>query len=145
MRTIFHWVIVLVVYFYQKKLFKGNGQILVTLVCLLLPRWRSASIALGLFLVPVVPVLYFFIPESPTWLDSKGRYADRSAANAFISRLSGVAVADDKDANDIVENNSVRKTKIYTIKDLFSSKKLAKLTALLCFLWFASSLASFGT
>ncbi|VDN32910.1 unnamed protein product, partial [Cylicostephanus goldi] len=56
MRGVFNW---------------GIARIVLTLICMLFPNWRSASTVCALLLIPGILLIIFILPESPTWLHSK--------------------------------------------------------------------------
>ncbi len=51
----------------------------VTLICYAIPHWRYASFAVPLATLPILVLLIFVVPESPTWLGSKGRIDEMEA------------------------------------------------------------------
>lgn len=67
---------------------QGFARIIVTLICYLLPHWRWASVGTALAAAPIIPLMFFFVPESPVWLESQQkRKKQRIALNqiAYIS------------------------------------------------------------
>uniref|UniRef100_A0A158P7D4 MFS domain-containing protein n=1 Tax=Angiostrongylus cantonensis TaxID=6313 RepID=A0A158P7D4_ANGCA len=49
----------------------GVVRLILTIVCMLVPEWRSASIVNAMFVLPAIVSIIFIFPESPTWLHSK--------------------------------------------------------------------------
>lgn len=54
-------------------LFKGVARLLMTVLCMIFPEWRAASIACAITALPALIILIFVFPESPTWLHNKVR------------------------------------------------------------------------
>ncbi|CAK5076070.1 unnamed protein product [Meloidogyne enterolobii] len=53
------------------------------------PDWRSSSIACAIFSMPALIIIIFLMPESPTWLHSKGRLEQMRINERKIARLAG--------------------------------------------------------
>ncbi|KHJ81786.1 hypothetical protein OESDEN_18526 [Oesophagostomum dentatum] len=49
----------------------GVARLLLTLLCMVFPGWRQASIACALTALPALLIIIFVFPESPTWLHNK--------------------------------------------------------------------------
>ncbi|CAK5077819.1 unnamed protein product [Meloidogyne enterolobii] len=54
------------------------------------PDWRSSSIACAIFSMPALVIIIFLMPESPTWLHSKGRLEQMRINERKIARLAGL-------------------------------------------------------
>nr|CAD2197253.1 unnamed protein product [Meloidogyne enterolobii] len=54
------------------------------------PDWRSSSIACAIFSMPALIIIIFLMPESPTWLHSKGRLEQMRINERKIARLAGL-------------------------------------------------------
>ena len=96
-------------------------------------------------------LLYFWLPESPRWLLTKGRYdqAEKELANVAKINKRGQLLDISKEFNTLKEQSlmtSERMTaaKKFTILDLFTSWNLARMTVMIYFIWFANSLVYYG-
>ncbi|KAK6021248.1 hypothetical protein OSTOST_13081 [Ostertagia ostertagi] len=61
-----------------------------TLICMAFPEWRVSSIACALTALPALLILIFIFPESPTWLNNKGRLEEMRTAERYIARFARV-------------------------------------------------------
>ncbi|CAI4231689.1 unnamed protein product [Auanema sp. JU1783] len=118
----------------------GYARIVFTFVCWLCGHWRSAAIATALLPLPILPILLLLLPESPKWFYEKKRMEDGKKAENRISVLSGKELSSENMSSCFAPS-----TKVYTIKNLFSTKKLTKTTLVLGALWFSTSLSAFGS
>ncbi|VDM55371.1 unnamed protein product [Angiostrongylus costaricensis] len=67
----------------------GVVRLILTIVCMLVPEWRSASIVTAMFVPPAIVIIMFIFPESPIWLHSKGRIEAMREAEQYIANFSG--------------------------------------------------------
>nr|CAD2182553.1 unnamed protein product [Meloidogyne enterolobii] len=68
----------------------GVARLIFTLICMFFPDWRSSSIACAIFSMPALIIIIFLMPESPTWLHSKGRLEQMRINERKIARLAGL-------------------------------------------------------
>lgn len=109
------------------------------LTVLILPHfdWR------GVYLAEALPALFIIgiiktMPESPLWLEAKGRIAE---ADAICTRFEEEAIAHGK---VLPEPEKIEKIEAKTsFKDLFS-KRYLKVTILCFFIWFISMFSDYG-
>lgn len=116
------------------------GWILAALVAyLLIPQygWRTAFFVGG---VPALfaAVLRFAVPESPRYLEIKGKHSD---ADALVKKMETQAGMESSDIKDTV-NTAISKVKI-TIKDLWT-RKFIKTTIVLWIIWFGINFGYYG-
>ncbi|ULT99201.1 hypothetical protein L3Y34_000499 [Caenorhabditis briggsae] len=130
MRSFFNW---------------GYARLVFTLACFLCENWRATAIVTSLLAVPVLPML-LILPESPKWYATKKRFREMKSAEKRVAWLSGLPYdADLKILEESEKSESLEKdTKIYTIRDLFSSWPIAYSTIVIGSLWFSTSVSSFG-
>ncbi|VDO78131.1 unnamed protein product [Haemonchus placei] len=125
MRSFFNW---------------GYARIVFTLTCMMCDHWRSAAIATAMLASPTLLAIAFYLPETPKWYASKGRMKEAREAEKRIHNLSGKECIR---ATELSQENS--DSKKYTAKHLLQDRHLATRTAILCSLWFATSLSAFGS
>uniref|UniRef100_A0A7I4YGH7 MFS domain-containing protein n=1 Tax=Haemonchus contortus TaxID=6289 RepID=A0A7I4YGH7_HAECO len=125
MRSFFNW---------------GYARIVFTLTCMLCDHWRSAAIATAMLASPTLLAIAFYLPETPKWYASKGRMKEAREAEKRLCYLSGKK---SERAAEVSQETS--DSKKYTAKHLVQDRHLATRTAILCSLWFATSLSAFGS
>ncbi|PIC41610.1 hypothetical protein B9Z55_008967 [Caenorhabditis nigoni] len=130
MRSFFNW---------------GYARLVFTLACFLCGNWRATAIVTSLLAVPVLPML-LILPESPKWYATKKRFREMKQAEKRVAWLAGLPYdADLKILEESEKSENLEKdTKIYTIRDLFSSWQIAYSTIVIGSLWFSTSVSSFG-
>jgi predicted MFS family arabinose efflux permease len=64
----------------------------ITGMCFLLPHWRWASVGTALAAAPIIPLMFFFVPESPVWLESQRRIKKQQIALNQIAFISDVEI-----------------------------------------------------
>ncbi|KAF1762563.1 hypothetical protein GCK72_010825 [Caenorhabditis remanei] len=123
----------------------GYARLVFTLVCFICGYWRSAAIATSLLALPILPVL-LILPESPKWYYTKKRFRDAKAADKRVAWLSGIPYDNDENEKvEISEKLEKKDTRIYTMRDLFTSWPIAYRTIVVGSLWFSTSLSAFGS
>nr|pir protein F23F12.1 [imported] - Caenorhabditis elegans [Caenorhabditis elegans] len=76
------------------------------------------------------------------WYATKNRFQEMKEAEKKISWLSGISYVEREDRR--TEKIEEKDTKVYTIRDLFSSWPIAYSTIVVGSLWFSTSVSSFG-
>lgn len=109
------------------------------LTVLILPHfdWRGVYLAEALpafFVIGIIKIC----PESPLWLEAKGRYEE---ADAICTKFEQEAIARHKELPPV--EVIVRSDAKMSFKDLFKSKYL-KVTVLCFFVWFISMFSDYG-
>ena len=109
------------------------------LTVLILPHfdWRGVYLAEALpafFVIGIIKIC----PESPLWLEAKGRYEE---ADAICAKFEQEAIARHKELPPV--EVVVRSDAKMSFKDLFKSKYL-KVTVLCFFVWFISMFSDYG-
>ena len=109
------------------------------LTVLILPHfdWRGVYLAEALpafFVIGIIKIC----PESPLWLEAKGRYEE---ADAICTKFEQEAIARHKELPpvEVIVRSDVK----MSFKDLFKSKYL-KVTVLCFFVWFISMFSDYG-
>ncbi|PIC41606.1 hypothetical protein B9Z55_008966 [Caenorhabditis nigoni] len=124
----------------------GYARLVFTLACFICGYWRSAAIVTSLLSLPILPVL-LVLPESPKWYATKKRFREMKNAEKRVAWLSGIPYDPDEKILEEESGKSEAKqdTKIYTMRDLFTSWPIAYRTIVVGSLWFSTSLSAFGS
>uniref|UniRef100_A0A914V6F7 Major facilitator superfamily (MFS) profile domain-containing protein n=1 Tax=Plectus sambesii TaxID=2011161 RepID=A0A914V6F7_9BILA len=119
----------------------GYSRVMLTIVCWMIPHWRWASYATVSFVVPLIPIIYFLLPESPTWLMSKERFTEMEQSEQKISKFANSPTM--FEAQNSQEKKVLKPQRQYTIRDLFANRLIAKRTLILWLIWFTAALCSY--
>ncbi|PIK61368.1 putative solute carrier family 22 member 3 [Apostichopus japonicus] len=145
--------------------FWALGIMSLPLLAWLIQDWRYLQLAITLPLLLALP-LWWFIPESPRWLLSVGKYRKANNVLAKIARFNGKEAdsvqlssnhkydgTDGKEKGGEVENSSksddvsiatATKEKSATILDLFKSRLILKITVVMMFVWCVNAVIYYG-
>lgn len=85
LRTIVNWVNIIELILYS--IFKGYARLIMTLIAMAVGHWRYASFLSALVISPALIVVYFVLPESPTYLHKKNRLEDMERSERTIARI----------------------------------------------------------
>ncbi|PIO62004.1 hypothetical protein TELCIR_16457 [Teladorsagia circumcincta] len=113
---------------------QGVARLIMTLICMAFPEWRISSIACALTALPALLILIFIFPESPTWLNNKGRLEEMRTAERYIARFARVQYK--PVVHKKIEHNKVL-VAVDTFIPAFSRRTLhqgAQFVVCLCFL-----------
>ncbi|VDN60386.1 unnamed protein product [Dracunculus medinensis] len=113
----------------------GVARLLLTTICYLLPDWRSSSIGNAIAASPALIIILIILPESPTWLHSKGRLEDMRKSEKYIARFANVAY-EEKEIQKIE-----KKAKLI---EIIRSPQYAKRLFVLWMMWFTSSYCGYA-
>ncbi|XP_074865883.1 solute carrier family 22 member 4 [Carettochelys insculpta] len=123
--------------------FFAIGYMLLPLFAYFIRDWRMLLLALtvpGLFCIP----LWWFIPESPRWLISQGRFKEAEIIIQKAAKTNGiVAPALLFDATEMQDLKLQQQQKAY-IFDLFRNQNIAVVTVMSLILWMLTSVGYFG-
>ncbi len=95
----------------------------------------------SLVLIPQFLLILLFLPESPSWLISKGRDAEARKSTNYIKRFNGEPI--EKAELPVPSPTAAPQKNVYTIVDLLSNRFMIRRTFILCFIWFTASLSSY--
>lgn len=109
----------------------GSARLIMTLVCYFFPDWRTSSIALALIVSPMLLIIIFVFPESPTWLHNKGRLSEMKESEKKMARVAGIKYVE-KEPEPILRKKSVL--------DLVKDGSLLKRVAVLWVMWFTGEI-----
>ncbi|EPB72391.1 hypothetical protein ANCCEY_08514 [Ancylostoma ceylanicum] len=114
----------------------GVARLLMTLLCMIFPEWRAASIACAITALPALIILIFVFPESPTWLHNKGRLEEMRAAERYIARFAGVEYK--PVVHKKIEHNK-------TLCEMLHTGGLHRRLFVLWTMWFVASVCGYAT
>nr|CDJ83752.1 Major facilitator superfamily MFS-1 domain containing protein [Haemonchus contortus] len=114
----------------------GVARLIMTLICMAFPEWRASSIACALTALPALFILIFIFPESPTWLNNKGRLEEMRAAERYIAKFAGVEYKP-------VAHKKVEHSK--TLCEMLQTKSLHRRLFVLWTMWFVASICGYAT
>ncbi|XP_070595400.1 solute carrier family 22 member 4 [Erythrolamprus reginae] len=123
-------------------IFFAIGYMLLPLFAYFIREWRMLLLALtvpGVFCIP----LWWFIPESPRWLISQGRFKEAEAIirkAAKINKIPAPAVI--LNPADVEDLKAKQHQGVFL--DLFRSRNIAIMTFMSLLLWMFTSIAYFG-
>ncbi|VDN52937.1 unnamed protein product [Dracunculus medinensis] len=120
--------------------FFGLAMVLLGLLAMFVRRWR---LLIFLCNAPFVILFsyYLFLPESPRWLASVGRFSEAKTVLSKIAKANGKK---DVDVHELIlqmERNrySIGDTKEHTLYDLFRTPNLRKKTLIVTYIWFVNA------
>ncbi|XP_076142584.1 organic cation/carnitine transporter 2-like [Alosa pseudoharengus] len=108
--------------------------------------WRMLQLALSMVGFLYIP-LWWFIPESPRWLISQGRFQEAEAIIRAAAKKNGITSPADifqlEHCADITEPELSGQNK-YSWLDLLKTKNIRNITVLNIFIWIAIALTYYG-
>ncbi|CAI4229980.1 unnamed protein product [Auanema sp. JU1783] len=119
------------------NLFYGVAMTLLGIVAMFTRRWRQLTLLCNAPFVALF-VYYFFLPESPRWLASAGKWPEVKKQLGKIAKANGKSDVDVGSLVDALENNhkdDVNNQKHYNVIDLFRTENLRKKTLLVTYIW----------
>ncbi|KAL0607763.1 Solute carrier family 22 member 4 [Plecturocebus cupreus] len=123
--------------------FFAVGYMLLPLFAYFIRDWRMLLLALTVPGVLCVP-LWWFIPESPRWLISQGRFREAEDIIQKAAKMNNIAVpAVIFDSVELQELNTLKQQKAF-IMDLFRTQNIAIMTIMSLLLWMLTSVGYFA-
>ncbi|XP_076862088.1 organic cation/carnitine transporter 2-like [Brachyhypopomus gauderio] len=124
--------------------FYALGYALLPLCAYLVRSWRLLLTVLSLPGLLYIP-LWWFIPESPRWLLSRGRVQEADAIIRAAARRNGVTPPDVIfQESDVLISENGESQSSYTYMDLIRTKKMRNITLLNSVIWFIITISYFG-
>ena len=123
------------------------GVSLFALAAYILDNWSHLHLACAILSIPSL-LGWFFVPESVRWLTLKEQLDSAHQVIEKIARVNGKEVPADvsKILQDVVDKERLSREseKIYNYTDLFRSRKMIWIDAVVWYFWFSVSLCYYG-
>ncbi|XP_048343967.1 solute carrier family 22 member 4 [Sphaerodactylus townsendi] len=123
-------------------IFFAIGYMLLPLFAYFIRDWRMLLLALTVPGVCCVP-LWWFIPESPRWLISQGRFEEADRIIQKAAKMNGIP-AQEICVNSIEMQDLNVKQQQAIFLDLFRTQNIAVITVMSLLLWMFTSISYFG-
>uniref|UniRef100_A0A8D0ND26 Solute carrier family 22 member 5 n=2 Tax=Sus scrofa TaxID=9823 RepID=A0A8D0ND26_PIG len=124
-------------------IFYAFGYMLLPLFAYFIRDWRMLLLALtvpGLLCV----VLWWFIPESPRWLISQGRFQEAEVIIRKAAGLNGIVAPSTIFDSSELQDLSSKKQQSHSILDLLRTRNIRMVTIMSIILWMTISVGYFG-
>ncbi|XP_001917996.3 organic cation/carnitine transporter 2 [Equus caballus] len=124
-------------------IFYAFGYMLLPLFAYFIRDWRMLLLALT---VPGVlcALLWWFIPESPRWLISQGRFKEAEVIIHRAARINGIVAPSTIFDPSELQDLSSKKQQSHSILDLIRTWNIRMLTIMSIILWLTISVGYFG-
>ncbi|CAD6197049.1 unnamed protein product [Caenorhabditis auriculariae] len=121
------------------SLFFGAAMALLGVVAMFIRRWRQLTFFCNAPFA-VLFCYYFFLPESPRWLVSVGRWEEAKTQLSKIAKLNGRTDVDVEELLTILKNNQneselEEQQRSHNVTDLFRTPNLRKKTLIVTYIW----------
>ncbi|XP_015973899.1 solute carrier family 22 member 5 isoform X2 [Rousettus aegyptiacus] len=124
-------------------IFYAFGFMLLPLFAYFIRNWRMLLLALTMPGVLCV-VLWWFIPESPRWLISQGRFEEAEAIIHRAAKMNKIVAPSTIFEPSELQDLSSRKQQPYNILDLLRTRNIRAITIMSIVLWMTISVGYFG-
>ncbi|PAV70425.1 hypothetical protein WR25_18938 [Diploscapter pachys] len=111
-----------------------NARLILTLICFLAGNWRIALFIFGTFSIITAAFYTFAVPESPNWLQKKGRTDDAKNIRSLVLKRSNYKC-------DIVLGDTAQ----IPFRAIFKMPRLRNTFLLLSFMWICNSFTAVVT
>ncbi|KAM5217296.1 organic cation/carnitine transporter 2 isoform 1-T1 [Hipposideros larvatus] len=124
-------------------IFYAVGYMLLPLFAYFIRDWRKLLLALT---VPGVlcAALWWFIPESPRWLISQGRFKEAEVIIHKAARINGIVAPSTIFEPSELQDLRSQKQQSHSILDLLRSRNIRMVTVMSIILWMTISVGYFG-
>ncbi|EGT54198.1 hypothetical protein CAEBREN_08222 [Caenorhabditis brenneri] len=121
------------------SLFFGAAMALLGVVAMFIRRWRQLTFFCNAPFV-VLFCYYFFLPESPRWSVSVGKWSEAKAQLKKIARMNGKKEVDVDELVDSIKNHQNAREeeetkRSHNVTDLFKTPNLRKKTFIVTYIW----------
>ncbi|XP_004420274.1 PREDICTED: solute carrier family 22 member 5 isoform X1 [Ceratotherium simum simum] len=124
-------------------IFYAFGYMVLPLFAYFIRDWRMLLLALT---VPGVlcAILWWFIPESPRWLISQGRFEEAEVIIRRAAKINGIVAPSTIFDPSELEDLSAKKQQSHSILDLLRTRNIRIVTVMSIILWLTISVGYFG-
>ena len=122
----------------------ATGYSVLPLLAYYVPNWQHLQLALSIPL-PIFAIIYWFLPECPRWLLTKGRTDEAKQILEKAIRINGKLRSQELQLIDLNDTENEQETKEEnTIFDLIKTPNMRKITLIQWFNWFTVVLVYYG-
>ena len=122
----------------------ATGYSVLPLLAYYVPNWQHLQLALSIPL-PIFAIIYWFLPECPRWLLTKGRTDEANQILEKAIRINGKLRSQELQLIDLNDTENEQETKEEnTIFDLIKTPNMRKITLIQWFNWFTVVLVYYG-
>lgn len=122
----------------------ATGYSVLPLIAYYVPNWQNLQLVLSMPL-PFFAIIYWFLPECPRWLLTKGRTNEAKKILENAIRINGKIGSQELQLMDSNDTENEQETKEEsTIFDLIKTPNMRKITLIQWFNWFTVVLVYYG-
>ena len=122
----------------------ATGYSVLPLIAYYVPNWQNLQLVLSMPL-PFFAIIYWFLPECPRWLLTKGRTNEAKKILENAIRINGKIGSQELQSMDSKDTENEQETKEEsTIFDLIKTPNMRKITLIQWFNWFTVVLVYYG-
>ena len=122
----------------------ATGYSVLPLIVYYVPNWQHLQLVLSMPL-PFFAIIYWFLPECPRWLLTKGRTNEAKKILENAIRINGKIGSQELQSMDSKDTENEQETKEEsTIFDLIKTPNMRKITLIQWFNWFTVVLVYYG-
>ncbi|XP_055499270.1 solute carrier family 22 member 4-like [Leucoraja erinacea] len=123
--------------------FYAMGYMLLPFVAYFVRGWRMLKLTLSLISLLYIP-LWWFIPESPRWLLSKGRVKEAESIIRFMAKKNGITPPAVLFTDDELEHIQNKQVKSVPVTQLIKSCNILVITVISALVWMIIVIGYYG-
>ncbi|XP_032885144.1 solute carrier family 22 member 5-like [Amblyraja radiata] len=123
--------------------FYAVGYMMLPFIAYFVRGWRMLILILSLISLLYIP-LWWFIPESPRWLLSKGRVKEAESIIRFMAKKNGITPPAVLFTDDELENIQNKQLKSVPFSQLIKSRNILVITVISILLWMIIAIGYYG-
>lgn len=119
------------------------GYMMLSFVAYFVRGWRMLILTLSLISLLYIP-LWWFIPESPRWLLSKGRVKEAESIIRLMAKKNGITPPAALFTDDELEHMQNKQVKSVPVIQLIKSRNILVITVISMLIWMIVAIGYFG-
>ncbi|XP_078267186.1 organic cation/carnitine transporter 2-like [Rhinoraja longicauda] len=123
--------------------FYAVGYMMLPFVAYFIRGWKMLMLTLTLISLLYIP-LWWFIPESPRWLLSKGRVKEAESIIRLMAKKNGITAPTVLLTDDELEHLQNKQVKSVPVTQLIKSRNIIVITVICVLMWMIISIGYFG-